>query len=149
MHISSTLRSTIALFGFAAIGACAVRTPRGPTGYASTASIDTVAARLVDLELQRISLLATSPTDSLSTRRLDTQIAVLRERVRVSTSRGSANRIVAERVILALDVRESAVVTRLRELRLVYTDQYPTVRQAIEEERLLRERKAELHKAGH
>ena len=33
---------------------------------------------------------------------------------------------------------------RLNELRLAYTDAYPTVRQVAEEQRLLRERKAEI-----
>jgi hypothetical protein len=56
----------------------------------------------------------------------------------------TAERIVAERVTFALDARESTLTSRLRELRLVYTDNYPLVRQAADEVRLLEQRKAEL-----
>lgn len=145
MRNLSVSGSALALVTFATLGACAMRIPREPTGYVSAPSVDTVAARRVELELQRIALLATVPTDSISIRHVDAQLAALRDRAHVLPNHDAAERIVAERVLLALDARESIVTARLRDLRLVYTDKYPTVRQEIAEERLLQERKAALH----
>ncbi len=149
MRIVSAFSSAIALLNIAALGACAARTPREPSGYVNGSNVDTLAARLAELELRRISVLASAPTDAGAVRNADTQIAALRERTYLLPNRDVAERIITERVMRALEARESTVTTRLRELRLVYTDKYPTVRQAVEEERLLREREAELRRPGH
>ena len=149
MRSLSTFGSAVALISLATLGACAVRIPRELDGWVSTPSVDTVAAHRVELELQRIALLATVPTDSVSIRHVDAQLATLRDRVHILPNHDAAERIGVERVVLALDARESIVTARLRDLRLVYTDQCPTVRQAMEEERLLQERKAALRGASH
>jgi hypothetical protein len=47
--------------------------------------------------------------------------------------------------LLALDARESTLKDRLQGLRLMYTDVHPAVRQAIDEEKLLGQRRDELH----
>jgi hypothetical protein len=80
---------------------------------------------------------------------MNAQITALHERVHILANPDAAERIIVERVILALEARASTVTARLHELRLVYTDEYPTLRQAAEEERLLRERHAELLRASH
>ena len=144
---SSQFLSTVILGGFVATGACAARTPREPDGYAKVASVDTVAARLVELELQRISLLAGAATDTVSRRTVDAQIAAFRERLRALPNHDLAERVVADRLLAALETRESTVASQLQTMRAAYTDEYPTVRQALVEERLLKQRKADL-KAG-
>ena len=136
--------SLLALQLVGALSACAVRTRREPTANGFASVVDSVATNLVELELRRISLLATTPADSIPVRTIDAQMSALRQRVHALANHASAERVVHERVILALDARVSSVATRLNELRLAYTDKYPTVRQAAEEQRLLRERKAEI-----
>ena len=145
---SNQFFSTVILIGFVATGACAARTPREPDGYAKVVSVDTVAAHLVELELRRISLLAAPTTDTVSRRGVDEQIATYRERLRQMPNHDRAERVVAERLILALESRKSDVACQLQAMRLVYTDQYPTVRRALEEERLLKQRAADLKKGG-
>ncbi len=140
MRTLSTSRSVIALLSLSGVVACAARTPRESNAHSFTSRVDSAAAHLAELELQRISLLANTPTDSVAMEKLDAQMAALREGAEVLANRD----LVRERVILALDARASTVTERLRELRLVYTDSYPTVRQMADEERLLRERKARL-----
>jgi hypothetical protein len=136
--------SVLALQLVGALSACAVRTPRESTGDGSSSVVDSVATNLVDLELQRISLLSATAADSPRMRTIDAQMSALRQRVHALANHASAERVVRERLIVALDAQASSVSTRLNELRLAYTDTYPTVRQTAEEQRLLQERKAEI-----
>src|SRR4051794_18880241 len=119
-----TVRSAIALLSLVVLGACAARTSRASSAYVSTSPVDSIVTHLVELELQRISLLTTAPTDSSSMQKMDARIAALHERVQLLANHESADRTVRERLILALDARASTVTARLHEARLVYTDAY-------------------------
>jgi hypothetical protein len=143
-NVTSFTRSALALQLVGALSACAVRTPREPTADGFASVVDSVATNLVELELRRVSLLATTAADSTRMRTIDAQMSMLRQRVHALTNHASAERVVRERLIVALDAQASSVSTRLNELRLAYTDTYPTVRQAAQEQRLLQERKAEI-----
>jgi len=137
-------RSALALQLVVALSACAARTQRESTADAFSSVVDSVATNLVELELARVSLLATTAGDSTRMRTIDAQMSVLRHRVGALANHASAERVIRERLILALDARSSSVASRLTELRLAYTETYPTVRQLAAEQRLLQARKAEI-----
>ncbi len=106
-------------------------------------SLDSTSARLVELELQRVS----SATDSASVRGLDWLIAMLHDRLRSSSGGAAADREATARVLLALEARASAVRSRLSDLRAVYTDEYPAVRNARAEDGAIRERLSEIRRS--
>ena len=141
----TTFALALVVVSLAVFTACAARTPHEVNTFAR---VDTTAARLTELELERITLLATA-TEGASLRDVEAGIAQLHARLHEFPNHASAERVVISRLILALDARESAVSSRLEQLRFVYTEKYPIVVQAATEARLLRERKAELRQPGH
>jgi beta-lactamase regulating signal transducer with metallopeptidase domain len=104
--------------------------------------LGSAAPTLVELELQRVS----SATDSASVRRLDSEIATLHDRLRSSPGGVEADREATTRVLLALEARASIVRERLVQLRAVYTDEYPLVRNARDEDRAIGERLSEIRR---
>jgi hypothetical protein len=104
-------------------------------------------AQLTALELQRIALRSATPGDSASTRDIDARIAALHERLRGLRADGNIERTAAERLLLALDARDSTVAIGIQKMRMVYTDQYPPVRQALTEQQLLKQRRSEIRAA--
>jgi hypothetical protein len=116
--------------------------PRSANIDGLNSPLDSSSARLVELELQRIS----SSTDAVSLRRLDSQIAALHDRLRSSPGGVVADRNATARVLLALEARASAVRSWLRDARLVYTDAYGPVRNAVAEDRAIGERLAEIRR---
>jgi chromosome segregation ATPase len=110
-------------------------------------TIDTIAARLAELEVQRIAVEAGTTSQIVSVLTVDGQIETLRERLHASLNHESDEQVVTERILLALDARESTVSDRLHGLRSMYTDAHPVVRQTIEEEKLLGQRRDELRKS--
>jgi hypothetical protein len=152
VHRTSNVRfasGAVLLLGVT-LSACAVRTPRQASIAVQPSTVDTVAAQLVELELQRISLRAATTQDPAlpAVRDIDMRIQGLRQRLRSFRPEGSAQRVAADRVLLALDAREASITSQLRQLRMIFTDQYPTVRQAVEEMRLLGERRNEIRAVG-
>src|SRR6476661_10258916 len=116
-RISRALPSVAVFASITVFAACAARTPLQQTNAASAASIDSIAARVVDLELQRIASLATPSTLPASETGADAQIAALHDRLRARPDYASAERIVAERVMSALDAREANLTSRIQEMR--------------------------------
>jgi hypothetical protein len=113
-----------------------------------SAAVDTMAARLASLEVQRLSWLAVEPASGAPQNDVELQIRSLREQLRRLPERDSANRVVDARIAAALDARESELKGQLQQLRLVYTDNYPIVRDVARAERLVEERKAELRRTN-
>lgn len=136
--------SLAATAGCCVLSACAVLSNNRGAAMPSPTAVDTIAARLADLELQRIAIEAGNATDAVSTMSVDRQIGTLQEHVRELPNHGFVEHAVTERVLLALDAHESGVAARIRALRQVYTDDYPTVRQAVVEKKLLAQRRGEL-----
>jgi hypothetical protein len=113
-----------------------------------SAVVDTIAAGLAALEVQRLSWLAGEPTGGASQNDVELQIRSLRYRLRRLPERDSASRVVDARVAAALDTRESELKSRLQQARQVYTDQYPLVQNLVSALRLVQERKAELRRTN-
>jgi len=119
-------------------------TERPGTGSSNVlhSALDSTAAQLVELELQRVS----STTDSASRRRLDSQIATLHGRLRSSPGGVAADREATTQVLLALEARASDLRSWLANARLVYTDEYPIVRDAQAEDRAIGHRVSEIRR---
>jgi hypothetical protein len=113
------------------------------TASATTPGIaDTAATRLASLELRRIALLVTG--DSASLPGIDAELSAQRARTRSMVGTDAAGRLMSQQVAHAIEGRELLVAERVRELRVVYADNYPTLRQALTEQRLLQARTQEL-----
>src|SRR6476659_3078786 len=72
---------------------------------AGLSPLDSVAARLVDLELQRVSIKGTVVQAAEAGQRLDSQIAALHERLRALPDGAAADSAATGRVLRALDAR--------------------------------------------
>jgi outer membrane murein-binding lipoprotein Lpp len=136
------LVAAIAVVGFAGISGCIGRTPPSGSVARGPSQVDTVAAQLAELELERIAVRAATTVEIASTRDIDARIAALHERLRGLRTDGNSERTAAERLLLALDARDSSVTMRIQQARMVYTDQYPPVRQALTEHQLLKQRRS-------
>jgi hypothetical protein len=117
--------------------------PRTRSSNVLDSSLDSTFARLVDLELQRVS----SATDPVSVRRLDSEIATIHDRLRSFPGGVAVDREATTRVLLALEVRASSVRSGLQYARLMYTEEHPAVRNARAEDRAISERLAEIHRS--
>jgi len=69
---------------------------------------------------------------------------VLHDQLRALPNHAAAERTAALRILAALDARDVALTARLREMRMIYTDNYPVVRDLAREEQLVNERRNEL-----
>ena len=133
-----------ALVAFVAISGCGGRRPPSASVARVSPQVDTLVAQLAELELQRIALRAATTVESASARDIDARIAALHERLRALRTDGNIERTAAERLLLALDARDSSVTMRIQQMRMVYTEQYPPVRQALTEKQLLKQRRNEI-----
>jgi len=136
----ASVRLVSGLFMSVVLAACATR---GSSVSPQPAAVERIAAEVAELELQRIALHA-SRSDS-SSAPLDSQIRNLQEGLREDDS---ARRVVVARVLSALDARRAAVDTQVSRGRLVYTDDYPPIRRAIQERQLIDRRRTELRSGG-
>jgi hypothetical protein len=141
------LTAAVALAAFATISGCVARTPPAASVAGGPSHGDTVVARLAELELQRIALRAATTGESAVTRDIDARIAALHERLRGFLTEVNIERTAAERLLLALDARDSTVAIGIQKMRMLYTDQYPPVRQALTEQKLLKQRRSEIRAA--
>ena len=146
------MRRRISLLASTALSAImAVAIPHVASGQrvttAAPSSLDSLAAQLVELELQKVAS-TVSPDPKVGTPRdVSSQIAALHERLRALPEGVAADREGTNRVVLALDARASSVQARLQHLRLFYTDTNPIVRQSVLEERAIDQRLAEIRTA--
>jgi hypothetical protein len=133
------------LFALLALPATAARAQQSTAAASGPSPVDTIAAQLVELELQRVSNVRASVafTDDMNAR-----VAALRRRLRVLGVDGSAERIATDRVLLALDAREARLADNLGRARLVYTDQYPSVVQLMDEIQVIARRRIAIRSAG-
>jgi len=81
-----------------------------------------------------------------SARTLSSEISALHVRLRTLPDGEALDGAAQERVMLALDSRAATLATLIERARLVYTDAYPPVRQALDEKRLITQRLAEISK---
>jgi hypothetical protein len=135
--------NAVALVALVMTAACAARAPRESPSPASPALADSIGSRLADLELRRITA-HTSETRTSAGRDVDAQISVLHDQLRAQPNHAAAERTAALRILAALDARDVALTARLREMRMIYTDNYPVVRDLAREEQLVNERRNEL-----
>jgi hypothetical protein len=147
-RVQTKLASGVLLAILALVTACAGRAPRGSNESVRVADVDTIAAQLSELELQRIELLSGRVTQGSSPLGTDAQIAALRARLHALPDHARAERVVATRVVLALDARQSTVTADLQNLRSIYTDKHPLAQQLLEEMRLLDQRRTEIRNAS-
>jgi hypothetical protein len=100
--------------------------------------LDSLTAQLVELELQRVSSPKSTVADPAA------GIAALQTQLRAMPEGTGAERQAMNRVILALDARASTLRARVQAARLVYTDDYPPVRQALDEMQAIGKRVTEI-----
>ena len=110
---------------------------------AAPSRLDSLSAQLVELELQRVSSLS-NPNSPAAALRDTAQIAALHAQLRALPQGSAAEREATSRVILALDARASTLRARVQTLRLYYTDAYPPVRQAQDEQQAIGKRVTEI-----
>jgi hypothetical protein len=150
LHRRHTMRrrfakSSIAVASVALVttAACAARAARESPSPASPALADSIGIRLADLEIRRIAARA-SEIQTSAGGEVDAQINALHDQLRALPNHVAAERTVALHVLGALDARDVALTARLREMRMVYTDNYPVVRDLAREEQLVSGRRNEL-----
>ncbi len=107
---------------------------------------DSISARLVELELQRVSSGSDWTLAFSSARRFDSEVAALHRRLRSLPDGVASDREATGRVVLALEARAASVRSWLDTVRLVYTDEYPTVRNAQAEDQAIGERLAAIRR---
>jgi len=125
------------------VSACMGRSPQRVAVITTPSTLDSISARLVELELQRVS------SNSVSTTRPESassEIAALHVRLRTLPDGEALDSAAQGRVMLALDSRAATLATLIERARLFYTDAYPPVRQALDEKRLITQRLAEISK---
>jgi hypothetical protein len=110
--------------------------------------LDSLAAQLVELELQRVSP-SDGPTQRIGLPRdIGLEIADLHERLRALPEGATADRDANQRVLLALEARAVTVQARIQQLRLYYTEAHPLVRNSRLEERAIDQRRSELRRSS-
>jgi hypothetical protein len=110
-------------------------------------ALDSLSTRLVELELERVSAAAVVSAEIRPSRDVDTQIAMLHERLRALTEGEAADREANRRVLLALDARAASVQAKIHEARLIYTDANPVVRRLQSEQRAIDARRSDIRRA--
>jgi hypothetical protein len=128
------------------VSACMTRTPQQVAVVATPSALDSISARLVELELQSVSSGSAARTQTESASTLSSEIASLHVRLRTQPSGEALDSAAQARVRLALDARAATLGSLIQRARLVYTDEYPPVRQALDEKRLIAQRLAEISK---
>ena len=137
MRNSFSILTSAALASLFAVGTPAVSFAQRT---AALSPLDSVAAQLVELELQRVSLKGNAVDGSETRQRAASQIAALHERLRALPDGAAADSVATGRVLLALDARAEHLRDQYRRARLAYTDNFPPVRQLLDEERAIVER---------
>ena len=126
--------------------ACVSRAPQRVAAVATPSTLDSISARLVELELRRVSPDSVSTMRPESASTLSSEIAALHVRLRRLPDGEALDSAAQERVMLALDSRAATLATLIERARLFYTDAYPPVRQALDEKRSITQRLAEISK---
>lgn len=124
------------------LAGCAVRN-HPSVGAAAPSAVDSLAATLTELELQRVAILSGRDYQGISTETIGDRIQAMQR----SFSNVSEQRAANRRVLLALTIHETTLADELASLRRVFTEEYPTVRRTAEEQRIVSDRIAELRRA--
>ena len=113
----------------------------------TASTLDSISARLVELELQRLSpsSVAKPRADSASAF-LSAVIAAAHVRLRALPNGEAIDSVAQARVVLALDARAATLGTRIAAMQRLYLDQYPPLREALDEKRSIAQRIAEISK---
>jgi len=134
-----------ACFGLSFVAAIALFIAAAPraahaqqTSSASPSRVDSLTTALIDLELHRVAM----SKEDLA--RIAWQIDSIHAQLRALPQGTAADREAMTRVILALDARADTLQARLRQARMVLTDEHPEVRRILNENRAINERRAEL-----
>jgi hypothetical protein len=140
------------LLALASTALMALTTPCVLTGQqfqrTSPSALDSLAAQLVELELQRVSLAEVPNPRAGAPRDIGAQIAVLHERLRALPEGPAVDREANQRVLLALDARAVSVQTRIQQLRRYYTEMHPLVRDSQSQQRAIDQRRSELRRSS-
>jgi len=146
--VSRLLCLTIVASASGLVSACAPR--HAPeVGVATEDSIvDSLSANLVELELQRVVVVAGAMPASPTKASVDARIAEVHRRLRATSDPDAVERLANERALRALNARQESLGAELREMRMIYTDSHPDIRQAVAELRALTDRVAELRASG-
>ena len=113
-------------------------------GGTPTVIVDSIAARLADVEIARAQALAVYEPWATAVRHLDAQVAAYQEQLLAISLTAAPPRRVIQYVLNRLDERQSALTLRHRQLLVMYKPESPEVRNLVAEAEQLRERRAEL-----
>src|SRR6476659_2258211 len=138
-----SILTSAALAGLYALGMPAT-SPAQRT--AAPSLVDSVATRLVELELLQVSLKGIAVEVGEARQRAAAQIVALHERLRALPGGAAAESTATGRVLLALDARATSLRDDVQRARLVYTEDYPPVRQLRDEVRAVLERAAAIRR---
>jgi hypothetical protein len=106
--------------------------------------LDTLSAGLVELELQRVSLISVANPQATAARGIDAQIATVHDRLRALPEGAAADRQATERLLLALEARTYRVEANMYSLQRSFIDEYPPIRQLKSELGVLQGRLSEI-----
>jgi hypothetical protein len=137
------MRNSVSLLTSAALAVVvALGTPTASFAQriAALSPLDSAAAQLVELELQRVSLKGNAVAVSEALQRADSRIAAVHERLRALPDGAAADSAATGRVLLALDLRAEHLRNEYQRARLAYVDAFPPVRQLLDEERAIVDR---------
>ena len=113
-----------------------------------TSGGDSISARLVELELERVSSATVAGPEIQPPGDVGSQIAILHERLRALPNGATADREANRRVLLGLDAHAARVQAQIDEARLVYTDRHPAVRELRSQQRAIDARRSEIRRAS-
>ena len=140
-------RTSAVLASLAVLVEAGVSRAQRPVAIIATpATVDSISARLVELELQRVSPNSVSRVQAESASTLSAEISALHVRLRALPNGVAVDSAAQERVKLALNARAATLGGVIESARLYYRDEYPPLRQALDEKRLITERLAEISK---
>jgi hypothetical protein len=134
-----------AVVGLPPLGACAVRASHEVPRGLVRATVDTIAAHFVALEVQRLSAEAAGMAEDNPLRRgLELRVGALRDQIRELPDPAPAERVVLRHLLDALDARQASLAVRRRQLSVSLSPDNPIVQQAEAEARVVERRRAEL-----
>ena len=106
--------------------------------------IDSVAARMAELELQRLALRAAVTDGSIEAQRVVAEITSLERLLAEEQPSAAASRMVADRVLDALDARHAGLLVERTRLLVLFTPGSAPMQQLEREMQALAERRSEV-----
>ena len=134
------------------VAVIALTSPRVVAAQERTTSrqtvVDSLTARLVELELHKVSPTAVVRPDISLLRDIASEIAIVHERLRAMPNGATADREANARVLAVLDDRAANIQAKLEVARQVYTTEHPIVSDLITESRAIDERRSAIRRGG-